>query len=774
MKGPPSFRLIRTSMALRSVLVALASLLLAACGGGGGSSQNSNPNVTMSVSPQTLSVSVTTAQAAPAAGIQVNVAGLRSGQEVYLGVQNSDQGINRVINNGGTLPATITIQFDSPAILGPGTYDDTVQVEVCFDQACTQPLANSPQTVQVKYTVTMAPYVITALSPSSVLSGRPAFTLTVKGSTFTPQSTVLWNGVSQPTTYASATQLTAQISAAEIATPGNTSVAVSDPTYGTTNSETFTIQQFAITGLGPSSALAGGLSFTLTVTGLAFTTQSTVFWNGVSQPTTYASATQLTAQISAAEIATPGSASVTVSDPVNGTTNSETFTIQRPPLALNTVSPTSVTVGEPAFTLTVLGTGYSVASVVQWNGATLPTTYVSDTELLAQIPAADISATGTASVTVNDPTNSPTVTTAQTVTIVSASIDAVTFRMNPAHTGAVTFASVSFPGSSKWSVDFVDPPSYALIADGKVIVTVPLLGFTSEMLALDQATGNTVWGPIPLNGFSDATYDNGRVFVVYAPINSTSTLEAFDVNTGVPDWSTPVPSVEFASIAAPTAADGIVYVGGYNNIGALYALDESTGALLWTQPVQYGDNSAPAVTADGVYVSYPCQTYDFRPATGETIWHIDTGCAALGGGTPAVANQLLYSPDWQTGDTGDVFNAETGALKGSYATNSMPAFTTTMGYFLQSGTLRGVTLANNTVQWSFTGDGQLTGAPIVVNQYVFIGSSSGNLYALDGTTGTQVWNVNLGTSVGYLAAGDGLLVVPSGTTVTAYVLSTNP
>jgi outer membrane protein assembly factor BamB len=77
----------------------------------------------------------------------------------------------------------------------------------------------------------------------------------------------------------------------------------------------------------------------------------------------------------------------------------------------------------------------------------------------------------------------------------------------------------------------------------------------------------------------------------------------------------------------------------------------------------------------------------------------------------------------------------------------------------------------------------LTGGPIAVNQYVIIGSSSGNLYALDGTTGTQVWSVNLGAAIdasGFglpysgLAAGDGLLVVPSGTSVTAYILSTNP
>jgi outer membrane protein assembly factor BamB len=72
-----------------------------------------------------------------------------------------------------------------------------------------------------------------------------------------------------------------------------------------------------------------------------------------------------------------------------------------------------------------------------------------------------------------------------------------------------------------------------------------------------------------------------------------------------------------------------------------------------------------------------------------------------------------------------------------------------------------------------------------VNNYVFIGSQSGNLYALDASSGQQVWSQNLGAAIpasneygvvlySGLAAGDGLLVVPSGTKLTAFVLSTSP
>ena len=62
--------------------------------------------------------------------------------------------------------------------------------------------------------------ITTSLSPSSVLAGGPAFTLTVNGSGFRIGSAVRWNGVNRPTTFVSAAQLQASIGATDIAAPG--------------------------------------------------------------------------------------------------------------------------------------------------------------------------------------------------------------------------------------------------------------------------------------------------------------------------------------------------------------------------------------------------------------------------------------------------------------------------------------------------------------------------------------------------------------------------
>jgi hypothetical protein len=86
------------------------------------------------------------------------------------------------------------------------------------------------------------------------------------------------------------------------------------------------------TVLSPASVNAGTATFTLTVNGSSFTPSSIVRWNGTDRPTTFLSATELRASIAAADVASPGAASVTVVTPApgGGTSAPLTFTIGAP------------------------------------------------------------------------------------------------------------------------------------------------------------------------------------------------------------------------------------------------------------------------------------------------------------------------------------------------------------------------------------------------------------------------------------------------------------
>jgi len=71
----------------------------------------------------------------------------------------------------------------------------------------------------------------------------------------------------------------------------------------------------AIDTLAPDNMNAGGAAFVLTVNGSNFSTKSTINWNGTAQTTTYVSTSQLTATISAADIANAATVPITVTNP---------------------------------------------------------------------------------------------------------------------------------------------------------------------------------------------------------------------------------------------------------------------------------------------------------------------------------------------------------------------------------------------------------------------------------------------------------------------------
>lgn len=59
--------------------------------------------------------------------------------------------------SNGDLNVTFTLQLVSPASLGSGYFDSSVTFQICYDQACSQPIAGSPVTQPFYYTVDLTP-----------------------------------------------------------------------------------------------------------------------------------------------------------------------------------------------------------------------------------------------------------------------------------------------------------------------------------------------------------------------------------------------------------------------------------------------------------------------------------------------------------------------------------------------------------------------------------------------------------------------------------------
>jgi hypothetical protein len=86
-------------------------------------------------------------------------------------------------------------------------------------------------------------------------------------------------------------------------------------------------KMISLASLNPVSAIAGGGAFLLTATGNNFTTQSQINLNGSALSTVVVSATTLTATIPMSAISCAGPLFVSVTDPVEGSTNSLRFTV---------------------------------------------------------------------------------------------------------------------------------------------------------------------------------------------------------------------------------------------------------------------------------------------------------------------------------------------------------------------------------------------------------------------------------------------------------------
>ncbi len=381
---------------------------------------------------------------------------------------------------------------------------------------------------------------------------------------------------------------------------------------------------------------------------------------------------------------------------------------------------------------------------------------------------------------------------------------AVAYQIDPAHSGQVAYGQpLNFPLTPTWSVNLGNVVSYPLIVDGKVFVTTAgpanVTYGIPQLYALNEATGNIVWGPVATSGinssndyFAGHAYDNGKVFV----INYDGLLQSFDATTGTVVWSTQLaPQALLRQFTAPpTAVNGIVYVGGYSDpgYGTLYAVGETNGAVLWTAGVMYGDNSSPAVTNEGVFVTYPYQIYKFDPITGAPLWHFAPTLNGGGGGkTPVYADGKLYVRNFLGFDVprGQIYDTTSGMQIGSFdpgqlvnglysdSSGPIPAISSNTGFFQYIGTLQAIDLTSNNMLWSFVGDGNLVSSPIVIDQTVIVGSSSGTVYALNAANGAQLWSGNAGAAIAApglsippagLGAGEGYLVVPAGNVLTAW------
>ena len=269
------------------------------------------------------------------------------------------------------------------------------------------------------------------LNPAKVLVGTaPGTSVTVTGTGFQASSAVLVDGVPQPTTFVSSTQLSFQLTAAQQAIARFLAISVSNTTGGQSSTPDAALEidnpAPAIASVTPSLVPLGtssSLPSTITITGSGFMPFSVASFNGSPRATTFVSPTSVTVALFASDVAkiASGQLTVTTSGPGGGTSNPATVQIGNPLPVVSSVSPSTLFAGTGTQPIVLSGSGFNSATVVTVNGSP---TIASNTpySISFTLPASLVARPGTLSIVATNPAPGGGSSAPATITITDAGV----------------------------------------------------------------------------------------------------------------------------------------------------------------------------------------------------------------------------------------------------------------------------------------------------------------------------------------------------------------
>jgi YVTN family beta-propeller protein len=403
---------------------------------------------------------------------------------------------------------------------------------------------------------------------------------------------------------------------------------------------------------------------------------------------------------------------------------------QPPPTTptITTISPNSSVAGGAAFTLTINGTNFVAASMVNFGGAAATTTFVNSTQLTADIPAASIASTGTMSVTVTNPG--------------SGTSNAINFTVtsggNPVPTISTLYPSCAPAGEQL--VDSVD--NYLTVVGTNFAASSVVRWNGSDRPTTSNGSINGLLAQISASDIAVAGTAAVTVFNS-GPGGGSSNSLTFTITPG---------AVDPQSIALdPTGKFAYVMNGGCEGgVGAyvsMYTINPTTGALASIGPpvTTYGYGiSAESVTVDPsgkfVYVTNSGDVWDYSDEADGNVamYTIDatTGALTSTGTINGNCPGLCFPSSVVADPSGKFAYVAIGNNPGSAGSVFMYTINATTGALTSIGTIA-------------TGTDPVSVAVDPAGKFAYVANSGSNdvsMYTIDGTTGAL-------TSIGTIAAG---------------------
>lgn len=291
-----------------------------------------------------------------------------------IAIRGNDFVQGAVVNIGGTdYPTSFVgvgeLRVTLPNTIKAGTYP--VQV--------TNPDKQQSNILNLTVVAALPKPTITSINPTRVAAGVVS-KVSVVGTNFVSGAQVQVGARLVPTTFVSATELTAEIPSSLAA--GNYELRVFNPDNQVSNGvqlELFKSPPPQITSLVPSKGTSGGV-VTVRILGQNFFSTSVVLFQGGIQPSAYVSATELTVTLSLSGL-NPGNYDLWVRNSDNQDSNKVTFVVEAPQgPQITSLLPSEGQTGT-TINMIVSGARFATGAVIDFNGKPVTATFLNASTL---------------------------------------------------------------------------------------------------------------------------------------------------------------------------------------------------------------------------------------------------------------------------------------------------------------------------------------------------------------------------------------------------------
>jgi hypothetical protein len=293
---------------------------------------------------------------------------------------------------------------------------------------------------------------------------------------------------------------------------------------------------------------------------------------------------------------------------------------------LTTISPNGATAGTLAVGLTLNGSNFASNATVQWNGVSIPSSWISSSLMTAAIPTSAVASVGSVKVTVTNPSPGGATSASLTFTIVAA----------PSSTTRVQAATgISMPQDVVWDAAhgmlYVSVASSDTIVPNTIVPINPVTGATGTPVP----AGNN---PDPLAISSDSSY-------LWVGLDGGDAVQRFvlpgltkDISFPVPLSSGGNPQMAVSLQAAPLSPHTLALVSGsWQGI-----IPYGTGIYIYDDSTQRSNFIAGTLLAGGPAIDWIQWGADDSTIYGNQYVTIDSGGVATLSVTPSGVTLVSY------------------------------------------------------------------------------------------------------------------------------------